>query len=426
MGRTIHCDPVLEEKLAEICSKGPGTGVVVGSLVDDRYYGVFLAETPQDEERVEKNVNNSLDVGWMVEHAKQVIRLLPGGLTVIGFYIFNSEDIFEKQDGKIRKLISSVGNLDSDVPEEQIVIVNTKTAKVFDTKSSAFKNIDMKMFGKPIDFVRVDTSVVLDIPIALSSDENDLSKDVGPGVEKFAEMLKHSIFVFDNEMLSDKHVVGKSVEVEKKKGKGKNKNDAQDNSDLEDCSAQEILNVEILFTDSSCPEEVVPQSSLVRLKFAGKLSSRSYLAPGATVQLAKEAVKSDLMRSLRTRLAMHCDTMQETEEEETKVVHEPPRRVFVGVGDVLVQGVAVCDYLYPGEGLEDCVNNIKEIFGWDVVEDSVEDDVEIVASPREVRPPVSPSEKERQARKSRVPMGVVISFGMAVISAGLAYLSFSD
>ena len=55
--------------------------------------------------------------------------------------------------------------------------------------------------------------------------------------------------------------------------------------------------------------------------------------------------------------------MQDSEEEEeTKVVHEPPRRVFVSVGDPLVQGVAVCDYLYPGEGLEDCVNNVKEIF----------------------------------------------------------------
>ena len=167
---------------------------------------------------------------------------------------------------------------------------------------------------------------------------------------------------------------------------------------------------------------------MVRLKFAGKISSRSYLAPGATVQMAKTAMKSDLLRSLRTRLAMHCDTMQDNveEEEETKVVHEPPRRVFVNVGDPLVQGVAVSDYLYPGEGLEDCVNNMKEIFGWEVVEDIIEDDVEIVASPREVNPPASPGEKSKVVSKSRVSMGVVVSLGMAAISVGLAYLSFSD
>jgi len=424
MGRTIYCDPVLEEKLSEISS---GTGVVVGSIIDDKYYGVFLAETPTEEE--EKITKTGLDVGWMVEHAKQIIRLLPGGLTVLGFYIFNTEDIFEKQDGKVRKLLSSVGKIDGDVPEEQIVIVNNKTAKVFDSKASAFKNIDMKMYGRTIEFVRVDTSVVLDIPIAVASDAKDLSKDVTPGVERFSENLRNCIFVFDNQMFGDKHVIGKTIEVEKKKGKGRAKSEVQESSDLEDCSAQAVINLELLFTDSSCPADVVTQSSAVRLKFAGKVSSRSYLPPGATVQAAKKAIKGDLVRSLRTRLEMHCDTMQESEEEEEKkIVHEPPRRVFVGVGDPLVQGVAVCDYLYPGEGLEDCVNNMKEIFGWDVTEDSIEDDVEIVASPREVRPPVSPSpaDKERQARRSRVPMAVVVSCGMAVISAGLAYLSFSD
>ena len=125
---------------------------------------------------------------------------------------------------------------------------------------------------------------------------------------------------------------------------------------------------------------------------------------------------------------MHCDTMQDIvdEEEETKVVHEPPRRVFVSVGDPLVQGVAVSDYLYPGEGLEDCVNNMKEIFGWEVVEDNIEDDVEIVASPREVRPPQSTSDKPSEVTRGKVSLGVVVSLGMAVISAGLAYFSFSD
>jgi len=431
MGRTVLCNPLVEEKLVEICSQGPGTGLVVGSVVDDKYYGVFLAETPQEEEGAEKK-SNMLDVGWMVEHAKQVIRLLPGGLTVLGFYVFSTEDIFEKQDGKLRKLISSVVSLDSDVPEEMVVIVDTKTAKILDTKASAFKNIDMKMVGKPVEFVRADTSVVLDIPVALTSDEKDLGKDVAPGVEKFSNMLKNCIFVFDNQMLGEKHVVGKAVEVEKKKGKGKHKNDdAHDSSDVDDCASQEIINVELLFTESLQPEDVVTRSTKVRLKFAGKISSRSYLAPGATVKMAKQAVKSDLLRSLRSRLAMHCDTMQEQdseEDEETKVVHEPPRRVFVSVGDPFTQGVAISDYLYPGEGLEDCVNNVKEIFGWEVVEDNIEDDVEIVASPREVKPPASPSaeDKAREARKSKVSLGVVVSLGMAVISAGIAYLSLSD
>jgi len=429
MGRTILCNPLVEGKLSELCALGPGTGLVVGSVVDDKYYGVFLAETPKEEEESTDKNPNKLDVGWMVEHARQVIRLLPGGLTVLGFYVFSNEDVFEKQDGKLRKLISSVGNIDSDVPQEMVVIVNTKTAKILDSKASAFKNIDLKMAGKAVDYVRVDTSVVFDIPVALTSDEKDLSKDVLPGVDKFADMLQNCVFVFDNKMLDDKYILGKALEVEKKKGKGKMKTEtALEGTDEDDCASQEVLNAELLFTESLYPEDVVAQNTVIRLKFAGKLSSRSYLAPGTTVQMAKTAMKNDLLRSLRTRLSMHCDTMQDIvdEEEETKVVHEPPRRVFVSVGDPLVQGVAVSDYLYPGEGLEDCVNNMKEIFGWEVVEDNIEDDVEIVASPREVRPPPSTSDKPSEVTRGKVSLGVVVSLGMAVISAGLAYFSFSD
>ena len=172
-----------------------------------------------------------------------------GGLTVLGYYIFSSEDVFEKQDGKLRKLINSVGNLDSDVPQEMVIIVNTKTAKILDQKSSSFKTIDIKMAGKPTEYVRIDTSVVFDIPVALTSDEKDLSKDVSPGIEKFSDMLKNCVFVFDNKMLGDNHVVGKALEVEKKKGKGKSKNEVvEEKSDEEDCASQEVIAAEILFT----------------------------------------------------------------------------------------------------------------------------------------------------------------------------------
>ena len=74
MGRIV-CDPSLESRLNEISTQGHGSGLIIGSKVDDKYYGVFLAETPKEEE---EEKNKTLDVSWMTEHAKQVIRLLPG------------------------------------------------------------------------------------------------------------------------------------------------------------------------------------------------------------------------------------------------------------------------------------------------------------------------------------------------------------
>ena len=57
----------------------------------------------------------------------------------------------------------------------------------------------------------------------------------------------------------------------------------------------------VYHSDSLCPELVECQDSVVRLKVAGKLCSRVYLAPGATVQFAKQEIVIDILRSLRTR-----------------------------------------------------------------------------------------------------------------------------
>merc|ERR1719348_2672735 len=102
---------------------------------------------------------------------------------------------------------------------------------------------------------------------------------------------------------------------------------------------------------------------------------------------------------------MHCDTIQQDKEdgveEEKRIVHEPPRRVFVTL-DPFDVGVTISDYLYPGEGSEDCISNIKELFGWQISEDNIEDDVEIVASPRDTRGP-PPSATSRNCSDGRYP-----------------------
>ena len=102
-----------------------------------------------------------------------------------------------------------------------------------------------------------------------------------------------------------------------------------------------------------------------------------------------------------------------------QVVHEPPRRLFVALPET---SVAVADYLFPGEGTEDCLANIKEIFGVEVEEDQIEDDLEIVASPREVRPAGSSAGKVGGRRIPMVGYALYAALAAAV-SAGIAYMS---
>ena len=82
MVRAVYYGPELTEKLSELCNKGTTTGLVLGSAVEDRLFSVCLVETPaetepgDESELVKKDA--AIDVTWMLEHARQVYRLLPG------------------------------------------------------------------------------------------------------------------------------------------------------------------------------------------------------------------------------------------------------------------------------------------------------------------------------------------------------------
>jgi len=429
MVRSLYYGPHLAAKLTELSSGGSSTGLVLGSHLEDRAFAVCLVETPVESsdktQETETPINRNIDVTWMLEHAKQVYRLLPGGLTILGCFIFHPEDVFAKQDGKVRRLVGGVAGLDRSLPEDQIIIVSSNISKAYETKSSSFKNVEMKSQDKPIEFVRADTSMILDLPVARTKEE-ELSQDLIPAVYKMEENLNDCIFVIGNKIIPDDQVLGKPFEIDKKKSKGKSKNESQDEPELDD-GVQEVVSVQLLMTDTRCPDSVVSQQSAVRLKVAGKLCSRTYLAPGATVLQAKQEIRRDLLRSLRTRFAMHCDTMQqdEGEEEEKRIVHEPPRRVFVCLNPPEL-GLAISDYLYPGEGADDCINNIKELFGWEISEDNIEDDVEIVASPRDTRGPPPPVDMTRARRVRRIPLAAVASLGMAALAVGIAYFSLGE
>ena len=83
MGRTAYYGPNFTSKLSDLCNSGTATGLVIGSAVEERLFGVFLVNTPVEADQEEAAGDNAaakktIDVNWMLEHAKQVYKLLPG------------------------------------------------------------------------------------------------------------------------------------------------------------------------------------------------------------------------------------------------------------------------------------------------------------------------------------------------------------
>ena len=65
---------------------------------------VHIALTPPLEDPSEK-----IDL-WVAQHAKQVSRMLPGGVDVLGVAALCAPDVFEKQKSLIKKVSQSEGN----------------------------------------------------------------------------------------------------------------------------------------------------------------------------------------------------------------------------------------------------------------------------------------------------------------------------
>ena len=229
-----------------------------------------------------------VDVGWLSEHARQVARLLPGGLTLLGLFLPRPDMFPSANDGKLRKVLKSVATLDSSVPAELLILQSALSAKVLDSKTSSFRPVDVRSLSKPTELVRVESSLVLDIPVALSSCEDSLAEDIKPVLAKFSHLLDSAVYIFDNKVLSSETVLGKAVEVEKKKGKSKGsaKVEKEEGEEEDEDKKQEVVKVELLMAEPALDDVVVEETN-ARMKLAGKLSCRAYLPPGANVSWAK-------------------------------------------------------------------------------------------------------------------------------------------
>ena len=63
------------------------------------------------------------------------------------------------------------------------------------------------------------------------------------------------------------------------------------------------------------------------------------------------------------------------------MLHEPPRRVRINLPD---SDVSISDYLFPGESTEASAKAVEEYFGFIPELEDLDDELELVASPKQV------------------------------------------
>ena len=380
--------------------------------------------------------------------------MLPGGLHVLGLLLVDataisnasSQSAFRNKIEKLLQTIETVNNKTSfSSPEESnceanLYVLNidrkSGTSRVqsvqlqVDQNGNICKDAPLKWKQSDIKSAAsedkitcgpwqvVKANFILDYPVVFSPDQTEgltLSAKVDIALEEVKGSISTATVLFDGMKRvhnSSGNYLDPSLKIstankkdggKKSKGKSSKKQNYEQTDDelqletdphVKEYTADILLGANRPIEDNCHSPNEVTIDSGSRLRFGGKMCVRVYMRPRSTIKETSNAVKEDILRSLRARLEMHCDSLvgeetKGTEKEDTPIVHEPPRRCLIGLPQreydenfevtQEADSVMISDFLYPGETSYDSMESVQEVFGFEPSISRMDDDQELVA-----------------------------------------------
>ena len=322
---------------------------------------------------------------WFLEHARQVRRMLVGGVELLGMYVVdaNAERLrsFEN-DAALRDMIYGLPL--SPCSTDRILLRAGAGGKVSGESYSGGKKDGLK--PKPITSIKtaniaaslvvLETTLQLDVtvPVQPASAGTPLKMQLRRGLEPFQASVLAAQAIINGASVDSALVLDKAFETDggssgASKGRGKGGKggkkaasaSSKDASDSDDSTAQ---SVELFLRPSVVPPADAAAVGLVRLQ--GAVHSRVYAHNKSSVGQALASLKQDVLNSMQSRLQLLCEDSEDAlgafdlpSDGQASFTWQLPRRLFVPVAGA----ACVCDYLLPHESAEDGVQRIAELLG---------------------------------------------------------------
>ncbi|XP_041369971.1 protein odr-4 homolog [Gigantopelta aegis] len=396
MGRSVLADECIQQYIEQLIKTGQWyTGLVIGQqTAAGKDYIVRLVRTPdpvedeaseeEDGEEVEPRRQRSesgrpgslelADEKWAATHTKQVIRMLPGGLDIIGIFALAPPDMMSNAQTRLRQILFAVhknlsknllATRDDEVTDRLVLQICSVTRKV---TCRTFDVADNKSSARPAEWryqshldrwTRLSTRLAINIsiPITEKIKTHVMLKQIQLGISSFCTSLSKARMLIDNVVRDPSETLEQS---ETRKGKGKDRSS----------SAPQNLNVVVLVplsTDDSGEPSVSKLKSLIAIK--GQVVGRAFVNFRATVADATEALKTDIVRSLTSRCELLCEDIDVIEADSSKELYNTPVRVFAHLP---ASTLHFSDYMFQDEKTSEVVDRFKELLDIDVEEKDIE------------------------------------------------------
>lgn len=326
--------------------------------------------------------NLVIDKDWVAEHARQVSRMMVGGIKVVGIYVWASESAFKNSTMVLCQTVKGVAEaastLEDDLDERLLIHICYSPRRWTCRNCTLSSNITSSSL-RPCDFKmgRVLTSLqtfkcLYNFDLRLPIYQEKTSKS-----ETLVDFLCNGISNYVKELQGAKAVIDGNLVV----------ND-------EACTTEGLHEVELLlpFMKDMYIEACSQKDVVGVVNFTGSLCSFSFLNSKEPISQAVADIKDDIIRSLRSRLDIICDEADEdpgpidngikeagndlaSEKPVSQLVLHSlrkncnlslPRRVFVP----WLAGTYICDYLQPSETLEVLKDHCVELMSMEAPNDA--------------------------------------------------------
>ncbi|KAH0448196.1 hypothetical protein IEQ34_021996 [Dendrobium chrysotoxum] len=329
-----------------------------------------------------------IDGEWVAEHARQVSRMLLGGMSVIGIYVWSSEASFKATSASllaqaIRVVAQATPSLESET-NERLLIHISYSPKRWACRSCAVASVDLR----PCDFKMSKLLALLQtyrcmygfdirIPVFqdLVSTSNTFKNVLCNGISRHAKELLSARALLDGKLVTENQQV----------------------------TSAGTHNVELLLPFKSDAQQESSDDISGLVVFRGAICAYAYLSPKEPTSQAISDLKNDIINSLKSRLDILLDEVEDTLDMASndlgkacgeivtgKPIHQLllhelrkplvltfPRRVLIP----WLSDVFICDYLLPSETFEDLKDRCRELLSMETpVESSALLDLETEAA----------------------------------------------
>ncbi|MBA0808255.1 hypothetical protein Gohar_024009 [Gossypium harknessii] len=404
-----------EDRLSR-SSEPAQVGLVIGKLNSalDRGFVFDLVPTPQNDagqpacsvlepakdnkkkgsksksQTSDSSSNLLIDKDWVAEHARQVSRMMVGGIKVVGIYVWASEAAFKNSTMVLCQTVKGVAEAASTLEDDldvRLLIHICYSPRRWTCRNCTLSSNITSSSLRPCDFKmgRVLTSLqtfkcLYNFDLRLPIYQEKTSKS-----DTLVDVLCNGISNYVKELRGAKAVIDGNLVV----------ND-------EACTTEGLHEVELLlpFMKDMYIEACSQKDVVGVVNFTGSLCSFSFLNSKEPISQAVADIKDDIIRSLQSRLDIICDEADEdpgpidngikeagndlaSEKPVSQLVLHSlrciscavdkkncnlslPRRVFVP----WLAGTYICDYLQPSETLEVLKDHCVELMSMEAPNDA--------------------------------------------------------